>query len=628
MKNDFLKDLNQEQREAVLETDGPVIILAGAGSGKTRVLTYKVMYLMLERKIDPFNILMVTFTNKAANEMKERVQKMGAIPTVATFHSLCAKILRIEGKHINLPSQFAIYDTQDSLDAIKEAMRKLDISIKDYKPSSILANISQAKNELISDSDYLKYARGNFQEKVAKIYPVYQKILSENHALDFDDLLSKTVLLFEENLTILEKYQNRFQYILIDEYQDTNHAQYTLTKYLAKKWNNICVVGDFSQSIYSWRGADFTNLNRFKEDFKNTKTCSLSQNYRSTQKILDAASSVISRNTTHPVLRLWTKNPQGEEVVIFEAQNEQQEIEFIVRRIEEFKSPFSDFAVLYRTNAQSRILEEVFLHNSIPYILIGGTRFYERKEVKDVLAYLRALDNKKDKVSLKRIEKIGKRKMEKFLEFQKSVILGTNEERTPESKTDSGQARMTAIEIMDAVLRKTDYLSLYDENDEDDRERLENIKELRSVALNFPNLTNFLENVSLVEQEYPSASLRTGMPDGSVDKQKPDAVTLMTLHAAKGLEFPYVFMIGMEEGLFPHSRSLMDKNELEEERRLCYVGMTRARKRLFLTYARRRIFFGQKTSNIVSRFILELPENVIEQNMYLTNKEGKSQDFL
>jgi len=627
MNIDFLKDLNQEQKQAVLQTDGPIIILAGAGSGKTRVLTYKVIYLIKEKGIDPFNTLMVTFTNKAANEMRERVQKMGSAPTVATFHSLCAKILRVEGKHIDLPSRFAIYDTQDSIDALKEAMKRLDISIKDYKPSSILASISQAKNELVDESDYAKYARGNFQEKVVKIYPVYQKILAENHALDFDDLLLKTVLLFEKNPQILEKYQNRFQYILIDEYQDTNHAQYILTKKLAEKWNNICIVGDFSQSIYSWRGADFTNLSRFKEDFKNTKTFSLSQNYRSTQKILDAASSVISKNTTHPVLSLWTKNPNGEEVAIFEAQNEQKEVEFIVDNIKNFQLStlnfqFNNVAILYRTNAQSRVLEEVFLHHGIPYILIGGTRFYERKEIKDVLAYLRALDNKRDTISLKRIEKIGKRKMEKFLEFQQNVILGNV--ATPES--DSGQARMTTIDILNEVLRKTEYLTLYDESDEDDRERLENIKELRSVALKFPELTNFLENVSLVEQEYPAPSLGAGMPDGSIDNEKKDAVTLMTLHAAKGLEFPYVFMVGMEEGIFPHSRSLMDKHELEEERRLCYVGMTRARKRLYLTYARGRIFFGQKASNVVSRFILELPENVIERN--ILTRDNKSQDFI
>jgi DNA helicase-2/ATP-dependent DNA helicase PcrA len=617
MLNDFLKDLNSDQKKAVSQTDGPIIILAGAGSGKTRVLTYKVMYLMLEKKTDPLSILMVTFTNKAAAEMKERVHKFllkeGSNlqpPTIATFHALCAKILRIEGKYINLPPQFAIYDTQDQIDAIKEAMKKLDISIKDYKPSSVLASISQAKNELISESEYSKYARGNFQEKVSKIYPIYQKILSENHALDFDDLLLKTVFLFENNSEILTKYQNRFRYILIDEYQDTNRAQYVLTRKLAKKWNNVCVVGDFSQSIYSWRGADFTNLNRFKEDFKNTKTFSLSQNYRSTQKILDAASSVISKNTTHPVLKLWTENSQGEEIVIYEAHNEQREVEFIIQKIEELREnafknkqgfKLSNIAVLYRTNAQSRVLEEVFLHNSIPYTLIGGTRFYERKEIKDVLAYLRSLDNKKDKISLKRIEKIGKRKMEKFLEFQNSF---------------NDNNSLSTLDILDKVVKQTGYLEAYDEKDEEDRERLENIKELRSVALKFPVLTNFLENVSLVEQEH--------MPDKNIYTKK-DAVTLMTLHAAKGLEFPYVFMIGMEEGIFPHSRSLMDKNELEEERRLCYVGMTRAKTRLFLCYARKRIFFGQRTSNVISRFILELPEDVLERNIHLIQR---SEDYI
>lgn len=606
MNSDFLKGLNPEQKKTVLQTVGPIIILAGAGSGKTRVLTYKVMYLMLEKNVDPFNILMVTFTNKAALEMKERVQKFLAksgsrlqLPTVATFHALCAKILRVEGKHIGISPQFAIYDTQDQVDAIKQAMESLNISIKEYKPSSILATISQAKNELVSESEYSKYARGHFQEKVARIYPIYQKMLSENQALDFDDLLSKTVFLFENHPEILARYQDRYKYILIDEYQDTNRAQYILTRKLAKKWNNICVVGDFSQSIYSWRGADFTNLSKFKDDFKNTKTFSLSQNYRSTQKILDAASSVISKNTTHPVLKLWTENLEGEEIKIFEAQNEQQEIEFVVRQILDFKSQlpnfkYSDIAILYRTNAQSRILEEIFLHNSIPYVLIGGTRFYERKEIKDVLSYLRNLDNKNDKISLKRIEKIGKRKMEKFLEFQASF-----------SENDN----LSTLDLLDSIIKQTEYLKLYDEQDEEDRERLENIKELRSVALKFPDLTNFLENVSLVEQESRS------------DKST-DAVTLMTLHAAKGLEFPYVFMVGMEEGIFPHSRSLMDRNELEEERRLCYVGMTRARERLFLSYARKRIFFGQRTSNVVSRFILELPEEVLEKNI-LSNQQWR-----
>lgn len=605
MDKDFLKELNDEQKKAVLWTEGPIVILAGAGSGKTRVITYKVIYL-IKQGISPSDILCVTFTNKAANEMKERVQKFLSTsqkPIIATFHSLCAKILRIEGKFIGVPQNFVIYDEQDSLDATKEAMKKLNLSPKDYKPHSILATISQAKNEMINEKDYPNFARGHFQETVSQIYPVYQKILTENDALDFDDLLLKTIELFKKNPDVLEKYQNRFRYILVDEYQDTNHAQYQLTKMLSWKWQNICVVGDFSQSIYSWRGADFTNLAKFQQDFKNAKIFSLSQNYRSTQTILDAAYSIISKNTTHPILSLWTKNPKGEAIKIYDARNEHDEAEHIVQQISNFQ--YIDIAVLYRTNAQSRVIEEVFLHNGVPYILIGGTRFYERKEIKDVLSYLRLLANPKDMVSFKRIEKLGKGRLEKFLTFQKEIAAKD----------------LLTIELLDKVLKATDYLSLYDEKDEEDRQRLENIKELRSVAIEFPNIVEFLENVSLVEQEY--------MPDHPKSNgEKKDAVTLMTMHAAKGLEFPVVFIIGMEEGLFPHSRSLMDKHELEEERRLCYVGITRAKQNLFLTYARRRLFFGQKTSNIVSRFIMELPEQVLAQNLVAFNSNDDAPEFL
>ncbi len=612
MNKDFLKDLNSEQKQAVLQKDGPMIILAGAGSGKTRVLTYKVINL-IDDGIDPFNILMVTFTNKAATEMKERMsnffkkneKEVSSLPTIATFHALCAKILRIDGENIEIPKNFLIYDSQDQKDAIKEAFSLLGLSLKEHKPSSILNAISQAKNELITETEYPGLARGHFQEVVSRVYLIYQKLLKENGALDFDDLILKTVELFKKTPTILEKYQNRFQYILVDEYQDTNHAQYLLTKMLSQKWNNICVVGDFSQSIYSFRGADFLNLSKFKEDFKNTKTFALSQNYRSTQKILDAASSVISKNNTHPVLKLWTENKQGEEVSVFESINEQKEAEFILEQIEKIKyqNPnlnYYDFAILYRTNAQSRVIEEIFIHRGIPYTLIGGTRFYERKEIKDVLAYLKILSNPKDKISLKRLEKIGKGRLAKFVEFQKEI----ENKDIQKEKT---------IDLMDNVLKKTEYLSIYDEKDEEDQGRLENIKELRSVAISFTNLGEFLENVSLVEQEY--------IPDHIKEENgKKDAVNLMTLHAAKGLEFPIVFMVGMEEGLFPHSRSVMDKNELEEERRLCYVGMTRAKEKLFLTYSRKRLFFGQKTTNIVSRFILELPEQTLERNLNtLTN---------
>ena len=594
MENDFLKDLNPQQQKAVKDTIGAQIILAGAGSGKTRVLTYKVIYLLKEKNINPANILMVTFTNKAASEMKERVNKVikgGDKPLIATFHSLCAKILRIEGKYVGFSPSFSIYDTSDSLDGVKEAMKILNVSFRDFKPSSILATISQAKNQLINSSDYRNYARGFFQETVAEIYPVYQKILKENNALDFDDLILETVSLFNNSPEVLEKYQNKFKYILIDEYQDTNQAQFILTKLLSKKSVNICVVGDFSQSIYSFRGANYRNLETFRHDFKDVKVFELSQNYRSTQKILDSAYSIISKNKGHPILKLWTENSSGENITIYEARNEHNEAEFIIEKIISESLSLTDVAVLYRTNAQSRVIEEVFLHQAVPYVLVGGTRFYERREIKDVLSYLRLVENPKDSISFKRVEKLGKARLSKFLEIQGQL---KNED-------------LATIEILDQVLKKTEYLSLYDPKDEEDNMRLENIKELRSVAIEFPSLTSFLENVSLVEAEYMPAH-----PNKTGDKK--DAVTLMTLHGAKGLEFPAVFMVGMEEGIFPHSRSLMNKEELEEERRLCYVGMTRAKKMLFLTYTRRRLYFGQKTSNTVSRFISDLPIDLVNNN--------------
>ncbi|RJQ35873.1 ATP-dependent DNA helicase PcrA [Candidatus Microgenomates bacterium] len=624
MEKDFLKDLNPQQQKPVEQTDGPMIILAGAGSGKTRVLTYKVLYL-IKKGVSPLNILMVTFTNKAANEMKERVKKYisqlsnlnisginSQLPNIATFHSLCAKILRVEGQHIGLPREFTIFDSQDQIDAIKEAFKKLNLSIKDYKPNSVLATISQAKNELIDEKEYLNFAKGHFQEVVAKVYIVYQDILKENYSLDFDDLILKTISLFDKNPQILEKYQERFRYILIDEYQDTNKSQYILTKMLGEEYKNICVVGDFSQSIYSWRGADYRNLTKFKEDFNDVKSFSLSQNYRSTQKILDAASSVISKNDSHPVLKLWTENEEGEEVTIYEARNEHDEADYIINQIPNFINSdpnfrFKDIAILYRTNAQSRVIEEVFLHQGLPYILIGGTRFYERKEIKDIVAYLRVLANPKDTVSFKRIEKLGKGRLQKFLELSGSL----SPEEIEQKKT---------IDLLDEVVKKTEYLSFYDEKDEEDRQRLENIKEIRSVAIEFPNIIEFLENIALVEQDYASRSGFQGTMPDKASNEKPNAITLMTLHAAKGLEFPIVFMVGMEEGLFPHSRSLMEKLELEEERRLCYVGMTRAKHRLFLTHSRKRLFFGQRTSNMVSRFIFELPEEVLSQNSHLLNK--------
>lgn len=607
---ELLKDLNPEQQVAVRETSGPVLILAGAGSGKTRVLTYKVAYLVATKKADPSEILLVTFTNKAANEMEERVRLLlshlpdqvlqtqsVSSPFAGTFHSLCAKILRVDGKEISIPPRFLIYDETDSLDLIKDVMKKMDISTKNFNPNTVAATISQAKNQLISSLEYPQYTRGFFQETVSQIYLSYQKELKENEALDFDDLIMETVRLWRTSQEILRKYQDRWQYILVDEYQDTNYAQFELTKLLAKTRKNICVVGDFSQSIYSWRGADYRNLLHFKSEFPETKTFNLERNYRSTQKILDAAYGVISKNKSHPILKLWTKQDGGERVILYEARNEQDEAGFVLSQIGQIgqisQMTYSDCAVLYRTNAQSRVLEESFLHASVPYILVGGTRFYERKEVKDVLSYLRLLHNPKDSVSYKRAERLGKGRLEKFKDFSERL-----EKDQSFSKNDS----LLTLELLDKILEATGYLELFDQEDEEDLARLENIKELRSVAQEFPNLQEFLENVALVEK---SSSAKAPGGQGK-------AVTLMTIHAAKGLEFPVVFMVGMEEGLFPHSRSLMDNSEMEEERRLCYVGITRAKKKLYLTYARRRLFFGTHSANMISRFVADIPEHLLE----------------
>lgn len=604
---DILNKLNKEQREAVIHTDGPAIILAGAGSGKTRVLVHKVLYLISEKSVNPGNILMVTFSNKAAGEMKERIANILSStginsqekPTVATFHSLCARILRKSGVAIGLPHNFVIYDTTDQLDTIKDCYEKLELSIKDIRPKAALDAISSAKNQMISEDQYAKYARGYIQERVAKIYPLYQQLLAERNALDFDDLLNKTIQLFRESEKTLSYYQELFHYVMVDEYQDTNVSQYRLTKYLAGKYRNICIVGDFSQSIYSFRGADYKNLEKFKTDFPDATVYKLSQNYRSTQIILDAAHSIISNNNSHPVLKLWTDNKEGDEINIYEADSEHKEAEYIVKTINTRKRidpdfKLSDVAVLYRMNAQSRTIEEVLLHFGIPYKLVGGVRFYDRREVKDVLSYLSFLSNPQDAAALKRIQKLGKRRYEEF-EFYRQEFNEGNYIETKET-----------INIIDEVLKRSNYLDRYDPEDMEDRSRLENIKELRSVALEFPNLIQFLENVALVEQEY--------MPDGQKVTDIEDSVTLMTMHAAKGLEFKMVFLVGLEEGVFPHSQALFDFSDLEEERRLCYVGVTRAKEHLHITYAKQRVIFGQRNTSTPSRFIFELPSEVLEFN--------------
>jgi len=601
MGNNILEDLNTDQKKAVEATNGPVLILAGAGSGKTRVLTTKVAYLILEKKVNPCHILMVTFTNKAADEMKGRIRKIlgkqGKIdlPYAGTFHSFCARLLRKEGKHLGIPVNFVIYDSKDSKDLIKEIIKRLGISEKQFSCGAVLATIEGAKNELMGPLEYGSFAAGYWQKTVAKIYIEYQKTLQNNEALDFSDLIFEVVRLFTKNAEVKRYYQNKYEYILVDEYQDTNKAQYELTLALAGRWRNVCVVGDCSQSIYGFRGADYRNVLTFKKSFSDVAVFNLERNYRSTQKILDSARSVISKNSGHPVLSLWTEKNKGEKIVVYQARNEKEEARFVIERIQELivnnNYSYSDFAVLYRTNAQSRVIEEAFLKTGVPYVLVGGTRFYERKEVKDVLSYLRLIYNPKDLVSYKRAEKIGKRRLAKFLDWY--------EKRGGKISDD------VTSKILEDVLRVTGYLSLYNnKKSEEDLARVENVNELASVAAEFSDLADFLENVALVEREY--------LPTKPLSNGGHEAVTLMTMHGAKGLEYVIVFLVGMEEGLFPHSRSMMRKEELEEERRLCYVGITRAKERLFLTFAVRRLYFGTYGNNPVSRFVEDIPEKLIE----------------
>lgn len=590
----ILSQLNPQQQEAVVYNEGPLLILAGAGSGKTRTLIFKVAFLVEQKKARPEEILLVTFTNRAAEEMKERLKKLigKTPPLTSTFHSFGARVLRKDGRALGLSPNFGIYDEKDQLEVVKQAMIKSDISVKKFNPGAVLATISQAKNELISPSEYFQLARGVFQKEVARVYPAYQKLLKEYQALDFDDLLVEAVRLFRNEKEILGKYRDSFYYILVDEYQDTNRAQYELTKLLARGRGNLCAVGDAAQSIYSWRGADFRNVLNLGRDFKNLKIINLEQNYRSTQNILAAANRVIAKNTSHPILNLWTKNPKGEKIILYQAGNEIEEALLVAGDIQSTGGQnWSDFAVLYRTNAQSRVLEEVFLKAGIPYLLVGGVRFYDRKEIKDCLAYLKLLANEADLVAYKRAQKLGKRRLAKFYEYVEKI---------------RGKKR-TTLKLLDEMLEATGYLELYDEKKEEDLSRLENIKELRSVAAEFPDLADFLEKVALIQHE------NLPQDEARVRGRKKNAVSLMTTHAAKGTEFKTVFLIGMEEGLFPHSRSLVEKEELEEERRLCYVGMTRAKEKLYLIYARRRLYFGQRVSNPPSRFLDDIPEYLREE---------------
>lgn len=582
----MLQHLNPSQQKAVTHKTGPLLILAGAGSGKTRALTYRAAYLIKNQNIPPERILLTTFTNKAAGEMQERLHQLVGhkLPFAGTFHSLCARLLRIHGSHIGLDSNYIIYDTRDQIETIKQSMKKLSIDPKEIKPGAALGLIDNAKNELIGPKQYSGMAGSNFYEKIAAVYTQYQRLLKEYNALDFSDLLFVAVNLLKTNQALREKYQDQFLHVLVDEYQDTNKAQYQLTKLFALKHKNVCVVGDASQAIYSWRGADYRNLSLLKQDFSNLTTIRLEQNYRSTQNILDAAYGVINNNKTHPILSLWTDHNPGDMVNIYEAKNEYEEIKYIIRYLEtddKNNDNNNQTAILYRTNAQSRVAEELLIQHGIPYTLVGGVKFYERKEVKDVLAYLRYAYNRNDQVSLDRIIKLGKRRFEAY-----------------ESWLNQADLDEPPLDLLEDILKVTKYLTKYNSKIEEDANRIENVQELKSVAQQFTSLSELLENVALVEEEP------------SQDSNHNKRVTLMTLHASKGLEFDQVFMIGMEEGLFPHSRTLLDAADLEEERRLCYVGMTRACQSLHLTYAKSRVYFGSRSHNSPSRFLSEIPEQV------------------
>jgi len=583
MSTDILVHLNTQQKEAVFYRQGSSIILAGAGSGKTRVLVAKVINLIKNHRANPKSILMITFTNKAASEMKARIGLSYSLGYVGTFHSFCARVLRIDGQFSGLKKNFLIYDEEDQIALIKSVLKKTQLN-KKYTPSYFLNRISSAKNQLIGPEKYLEVFSDHASADTATVYQGYQKELKENNALDFDDLINMTIKLFTKNKQILDKYQEKYRHILVDEFQDTNYVQYLLTKLLGEKYKNITVVGDFSQSIYSWRGAEIKNLEKFKKDFPKTKVFYLEKNYRSSQTILDFAYQVISKNQTHPILSLYTDKKGGEEVTFYEAVTEEDEGIYIANSINDLKKKYrlDEMAVLYRINAQSRAIEEVFLHFGIHYVLIGGTRFYERKEIKDILSYLRLLINPVDRLSKERIIKLGKSRWEKFKKYYEE-----NKESVVNKNTDK---------MIEEIFQVTDYLKMYDPEQEEDYSCLENIKELKSVAIAFPSLGEFLEQVALVESEYF---------EGEKNSKNKNGIRLMTLHQAKGLEFPIVFVVGVEEGILPHSRSMDDLYSLEEERRLFYVGITRAKERLYITYTRQRFIFGTRNYSAKSRFLEE-----------------------
>jgi DNA helicase-2/ATP-dependent DNA helicase PcrA len=654
MDNLFSQELNKNQYEAVINTEGPLLILAGAGSGKTKTLTYRIFYLLATKKAKTDQILAVTFTNKAANEMRERIAKLlnlnsanyNFMPYMGTFHGISVKILRTDGDYLKMSKNFLIFDEADQLSLLKKIYKKLLINEKSFPLRQVAYYISSAKSELITPNKYKdQYLDNPVQKMVADIYPIYSKELKNLNALDFDDLILKTVQLFRKYPKVLAKWQDKFKYILVDEYQDTNNAQYQLIKLLSSKNQNIAVVGDDWQSIYSWRGADYRNILNFEKDYQNVKVVKLEQNYRSTANILNAAYMVISKNNQRSDKKIWTKSDPGLEVQLTQVSNERKEAQNIVSiiqsKINTLKYNYKDFAVLYRTNAQSRVIEELFVRYNIPYQIIGGVRFYDRKEIKDLIAYLRLIYQPNDLVSFLRIVNlpargIGPRSIALFNQFleengnlQKALSRvqecnqltpkakkGFNEIHNLISELKEISHNASLVGLIDALIRKLNYLSYLDDGTIQSESRQENVKELLSVANEYLDLglDGFLEEVALISD---------------LDKAdfKKDSVTLMTVHSAKGLEFPIVLMPGLEEGIFPHTKALYDSNQMEEERRLMYVGMTRAMKELYLFYANTRLLYGGLNHNPPSRFLSDIDGEFRIEPDNLENEEIKDDLF-
>ncbi|HBH6041605.1 TPA: DNA helicase PcrA [Enterococcus faecium] len=648
-KAELLNGMNPRQKEAVLHTDGPLLLMAGAGSGKTRVLTHRIAYLIEEKEVNPWNILAITFTNKAAKEMKERVNAIlasgGEDVWVSTFHSMCVRILRRDVEFIGYNRNFTIIDSSEQLTLMKRILKELNIDPKKYDPRSILGTISQAKNSLQTPQDFAKMQGSYYEEIAAKCYAAYQKELQYNQCMDFDDLIMNTIRLFEEHPDSLTYYQNKFHYIHVDEYQDTNHAQYTLVNLLAGRFRNLCVVGDADQSIYGWRGADMQNILDFEKDYPDAAVILLEQNYRSTKNILSAANQVIENNSNRKPKNLWTENKEGNKITYYRADNERDETRFIVDRMqEEIRSNhrnYGDFAILYRTNAQSRVMEETLLKANIPYKMVGGHKFYDRKEIKDILAYLNVLVNPQDSISFERIVNSPKRgigpgsieKLRSFaslhewplLEAAQNVDLANIGGKAGQQLGAFGEMiqevtqmipYLTVTELTKEVLDRSGYLEdLKIQNTLEAQARIENLEEFLTVTQEFDKQ---FEQQNEEDADAPEEKLTVFLNDlalvSDIDNLEEDAsqVTLMTLHAAKGLEFPVVFLIGLEEGVFPLSRALMEESELEEERRLAYVGITRAEEALYLTNAFSRTLYGRTQYNRPSRFVEEIDQELLE----------------